>query len=91
MKDISIVDAKLSQESLYNRIAGPFESPPFISPLGLVPKKEPGQYRVIHDLSFPRNNSVNSHIDPIFTAVNYETLDTCVSILRSLGPGVGPY
>ena len=69
---------------------GPFESPlpnSIISPLGLVPKKDRGQYRLIHDLSFPRNNSVNSHIDPVFTAVSYELLDHCIDIIVKLGKG----
>jgi hypothetical protein len=71
------------------RIAGPFDSPPIkdliVSPLGLVPKKEPGQFRVIHNLSYPKGNSVNSHIDPYFTTVQYETLDHCVDIIQSIG------
>ena len=49
-----------------DRIAGPFESPPLsnfkVSPLGVVPKSEQGKFRIIHDLSFPENNSVNSNI-----------------------------
>ena len=48
------------------RIAGPFETQPFpvfhISPLGLIPKKVPGEFRMIYHLSFPEGQSVNSHI-----------------------------
>ena len=37
------------------RLAGPFDVNPFrnfrISPLGLIPKKELGAFRLIHDLS----------------------------------------
>jgi hypothetical protein len=51
---------------LKERIAGPFLSPPFqnlvCSPLGLIPKNIPGKFRLIHDLSFPKGNSINSHI-----------------------------
>ena len=50
---------KLAKESLKGRIAGPFHSPPLenlvCSPLGLVPKNVPGKFRLIHDLSFPKN------------------------------------
>ena len=57
------------------------------SPLGLVPKKEQGEFRLIHDLSFPKTNSVNSHILPEFTAVTFQMLDHCVEQLVSLGKG----
>ena len=43
----SILNHRLQQELLSNRIAGPFTEPPFpniqVSPLGLVPKKSPGE------------------------------------------------
>ncbi len=52
-----------------------------------VPKKDTGVRRVIHDLSFPRGNSVNSHIPRHFCTVSYETIDDCVNIIASLGPG----
>ena len=52
-----IVSYKLQKEIDTHRIAGPFVSPPFdnlqISPIDIVPKKEPGQFRLIHHLSFP--------------------------------------
>ena len=39
------------------RIAGPFSETPFpniqVSPLGLVPKKAPNEFRLIHHLSYP--------------------------------------
>ena len=54
---------KLIQEVKAGRIAGPFDTPPFnifcASPLGVVPKKIPGEFRLIHHLSFPRGVSVN--------------------------------
>ena len=55
--------------------------------LGLVPKKEQREFRLIHDLSFPKTNSVNSHILPEFTAVTFQMLDHCVEQLVSLGKG----
>jgi hypothetical protein len=87
----TVVDKKLDKELQAGRIDGPFKCRPFkdliISPLGLVPKKEPGQFRLIHDLSFPKDNSVNSHIDPALTTVGYELLDQCVEQVRFLGKG----
>ena len=72
------------------RLAGPFDVPTpsnvIISPLGVVPKKTPGEYRLIHDLSFPKFNSVNSHINKFHTEVSYELLDHCITIIQAIGP-----
>ena len=60
------VSDKLSKELSLGRIAGPFLERPFpslrISPLGLIPKKTPGEFRLIHHLSFPYGDSINSCI-----------------------------
>ena len=49
-----VVDAKLNKECE----AGPFHHVPFnpyrVSPLGVVPKKTPREFRLIHHLSYPR-------------------------------------
>ena len=53
--NLSIVQTKLDKEKALGRIAGPYQNPPLsnmvFSPLCLVPKKEPGDFRLIHDLS----------------------------------------
>ena len=54
-----------------------------ISPLGVVPTKNPGEFRLIHDLSLPKLDSVNSH----YTEVIYELLVHCLPIIQSIGPG----
>ena len=73
-----VVQAKIEKEVNLGRTAGPFKSPPFLnfttSPLGAVPKKDPGEFRIIHDLSYPKNNSVNPCISKEDSAVSYETL-----------------
>jgi hypothetical protein len=88
--NLKTVKQTIQKEVDLGRMAGPFVSPPLknfvTSPLGLVPKKEPGQFRLIHDLSFPRGQSVNSNIDTHFATVQYETLDHCVDIIQKLGP-----
>ena len=57
------VNDKLSKDLAAGRIVGPFDSPPFetfrVSPLGIVPKKLPGEFRLIHHLSYPEGLSVN--------------------------------
>lgn len=85
----SVVSDMLQKELSHRRIAGPFSCAPFpnfiVSPLGVVPKKEEGKYRLIHDLSFPSDSSVNSFIDPVMAAVQYETLDRVVELVQKFG------
>ena len=84
-----VVSEMIKKEINLGRVAGPFSSPPLpnfhSSPLGLVAKKEPGAFRIIHDLSFPEGRSVNSGISPDFTRVQYQTLDEALDIIVSLG------
>ena len=86
-----VVNTKLSKEISLGRIAGPFPSPPFAnfqsSPLGMVPKKEPNAFRIIHNLSYPEGNSINNHIPKEFTTVRYETLDHVINLLTTFGRG----
>ena len=86
-----VVQRKLSKELSLGRIAGPFLSPPFdsyqSSPLGVVLKKEPNAFRIIHDLSYPEGNSINEHIPKEFTTVRYETLDHVIRLLTQFGRG----
>ena len=86
-----IVAQKLAKELSLGRIAGPFSSPPFLnfqsSPLGVVPKKEPNAFRLIHDLSYPHGNSINEGIPKEFSTVTYETLDHVLSLLSQFGRG----
>ena len=53
-----VVEQKLAKEQEAHRLAGPFDTPPFpvfrVSPLGIVPKKTPGEFRLIHHLSYPK-------------------------------------
>ncbi|KAJ1178040.1 hypothetical protein NDU88_003289 [Pleurodeles waltl] len=54
---------------------------------GIVPKKDPGQFRLIHNLSAPRGSSVNKAIDPVLCSVRYATVDQALEKLRVLGRG----
>lgn len=91
LQNSSAVDLKLSKELEKGRIAGPFNDPPFldfvVSPLMLVPKRDSADFRIIHDLSYPKDNSVNSNIDPLLASVCYELLDDCMAKILPLGPG----
>ena len=87
----SAVDSKLRKELEVQRLAGPFTSPPlspfWISPLGVVPKKVPGEFRLIHHLSFPKGSSVNDGIPPEHTSVQYATIDGAIELIKRAGPG----
>ena len=72
---------------------GPFKTKPFqnfvVSPLGVVPKKSPGSYRMIHHLSYPRNSgcSVNEHIPKELTSVAYAGIQDAIANIKMLGKG----
>ena len=88
-----IVKGKLESELKAGRIAGPFMSPPNpnlkISPLGVVPKRQEGEFRMIHHLSHPRASglSVNDGIPKEFTAVTYAGIEDAIAIIKQLGRG----
>ena len=81
----------LQKELAHNRISGPFQDPPFSvfrsSPLGLVAKKTPGEFRLIHDLSYPEGDSVNSSIPDQYKHVQYESMDDLIALVLQAGPG----
>ena len=91
LENPAAVNAKLAKEIAAGRIAGPFEATPFpdfmISPLGLVPKKTPSEFRLIHDLSFPRGFSVNDGIPRALSSVHYASTDDAIKFVKQLGPG----
>ena len=76
------IDAYIQKECQAGRIAGPFprDYPGItkISPIGLIPKKATGSFRVIHHLSFPAGVSVNDFIPRECTTVTYGSIDEAV-------------
>ncbi|KAM4023858.1 uncharacterized protein ACNLHF_024804 [Anomaloglossus baeobatrachus] len=86
-----VVADKIAKEVALGRVMGPFSSPPFsnlrVSPIGVVPKKEPNTYRLIHHLSFPRGSSVNDGIAKDEVSVSYVSFDRAVALLREAGEG----
>ena len=85
------VDDKIRKDLDSHRLAGPFQFPPLhpfrISPLGVVPKKTPGEFRLIHHLFYPRGSSVNDGIDSEHTSVCYATVDDAIKFIKLTGPG----
>ena len=72
-------------------MVGPFDTRPFsvfhISPLGVIPKKLPGEFRLIHHLSFPEEHSINSHIPKIACSVHYANIDDAIRLVTRAGRG----
>lgn len=53
---------------------------------GLFLKKQPGEYRMIHHLSFPCGGSVNDLIPSELRSVHYASVDDAVKMIKKLGP-----
>jgi len=77
-----IVSDKVAKESLAGRMTGPLFDPPFsnlhCSPLGLVPKKDPSKFRIIHHLSHPKGQSVNDFIPTELSSVQYTRIQDAI-------------
>lgn len=78
---------KLRQEC---RVLGPFASPPLpnlrVFSLGIVPKKTPGEYRLIHHLFYPPGELVNNAIPDQLCSVRYTFFEQAVQVVRGCGP-----
>ena len=87
----SILKEKIVKEIKAGRVAGPFDISPFpnlqISPLGLVPKKKVGEYRVIHHLLYPDHLSINDGIPQDKCTVQYQAIDDAISLVKYHGQG----
>ena len=55
-----------------------------ISPIFLATKKN-GDFRLIHNLSHPNQNSVNDFIDSKFCTVRYSSIDDAVQMVKRIG------
>ena len=91
LQNPDILFSKLSKELDAGRIAGPFDTAPFpvfrTSPVGIVPKKVPNEFRLIHHLSYPKGLSINDSIPDDCSSVQYATINDAVKILQRLGTG----
>lgn len=90
-KDIDAARRKVQQEVDAGRIAGPYPAPHLpnlrVSPLDIRPKKRPGHYRLIHNLSAPYNgNSINANIPDEVKSVHYTTIAEAIQSIVELGP-----
>lgn len=81
------LSAGWGQDQIYHTVSSPLLNL-HISPLGVVPKKASGEYRIIHHLSHPRGSSVNDAIDSELCLDKYTSFDAAVAMVRVLGCGV---
>ena len=70
---------------------GPFSEPHFenfrCSPLGIVPKKDPSEFRLIHHLSYPPGSSVKDFIPEDCSSVHYASINDAISVVKRKGAG----
>ena len=87
----TVVDAKIAKELAAGRLAGPFVSPPMspfiVSPLGVVSKKPPEEFRLTHHWSFPKGASVNDGISHENSTVCYATFGDAIRCMKLAGRG----
>ena len=91
-KETAIMQEKIEKERSLGRVAGPFDSPPFetykVSPIFLREKSTPGQYRMILDLSFPKDEtSINNNIEQKSKSVTYASVRDAIRIATKLRKG----
>ena len=84
-----VIEQKIKLELDAGRFMGPFDEPPFdnliTSPIGLQPKKKPGEFRLITHLSHPHGASVNSGIPDEFSSVQYNNVSDAIKIIKEKG------
>ena len=85
------VERYIGSEREARRLLGPMERNRFpqvhISPFGVIPKSEPGKWRLIVDLSSPCGNSVNDGINKEWCSLSYISVDDVAARIVSLGKG----
>ena len=86
-----ITATKIRKECDAGRLVRQITTPPFknfhTSPLGLVPKKEPNEYHLIHHLSYPEGSSVNYFIPDSCATVRNASIRDASKSIKCIGPG----
>lgn len=84
-------DLKIEKELLVGRLSGSFEMPPLspfrVPPVGVIPNKTPGEFRLIRHLSYHKDSSVSYGISPQFSSVHYATIADPIRHTRAVGTG----
>ena len=73
------------------RVAGPYDCLPLedqkVSPIGLVSKSSPGEFRLMFYLSYLRGFSMNAGIDKEDSSVIYTNFDGVIKMVLKEGKG----
>ncbi len=87
----AIIDEYPANQVQLGRVVGPLEMARCptanISRFGVIPKShQPGKWRLIVDLSHPREGSVNDGIARELCSLKYITVDVALRAIMALGP-----
>ena len=86
-----VVQDYIDKELQADRIEGPFLQPPFpkyqMSSVGVVPKKASGEFRIVHNLSYPEGTSVNDKISSSACSVSYASIEDAIHLVKTSGVG----
>ena len=86
-----VVRDYLGKELEWGRVVGPLEKDsipgPHVSPLGVIPKDKPGEWRLIVDMSHPAGRSVNDGISEDLASLTYVSVDNIMEVVSALGVG----
>lgn len=87
-KNVKATLDKLQKEINLGRIMGPFDTRPIstlqCSPIGLIPKQQPGEWRLITHLSFPKGESINDGIPESLSKVKYSSFDHAIDLVQNV-------
>lgn len=81
-------ERKVGKELAHRRkAASPFRNTPLTHrrrfPQDTVPEKTPGEFRLVHHLSYPEGERVNDYIDTLLCSVSFVPLDQVMQITRN--------
>ena len=86
-----VVESYLQKEREAGRVIGPLPRPIaglHVSRFGVIPKPhQPGKWRLIVDLSYPKGASVNDGVDPELCSLTYTSVDEAVQRILRRGRG----
>ena len=91
MERADVISNFLSSQCRAGHVLGPL--PPencagiVTSRMAAIPKKTPGKWRVIVDLSSPHNGSINDNLHRHLSHVSYASTDDAAMLMHFLGPG----
>ena len=86
-----VLQVYVDGERQAGRVLGPFDRDQFpmvqVSPFGVIPKREPGKWRLILDLSSPEGFSVNDGVDKDLCSLSYMSVDEVAERVVEVGKG----